>query len=438
MSELRGWDGTWLPNGDFLMAHENELLEVSPGGTRPFAKLPDYSYWFRWSPDGQALRFTVSETKGTHSIWELSSSGGNPHRVWPELAGTEHNDGTWTPDGKYFVFQVIHQTRVDLWAVREKGDLLRKADHRPVQLTAGPMSFEAPQPSGDGKKIYAVGDQLRAELVRYDAKSGQFLPYLEGASVTDLSFSPDGKWVAYVIYPDGNLWRSRVDGSQKLQLTSKVPELASLPQWSPDGKQIVFSGGSPGHAFGLYVISADGGTPRLLPVTEISAGRASWMPDGSSIFFRDAAGPSAPGASLKIVELKNLQITTIPDPQNIILPAASPDGRYVAATSVDGQKLMLLELSSRKWSELLKMNVGFTNWSPDSKYIYFDTGLSENHAVYRVRVADRRLERLADLKGLRQVVFTGFPWSGVTPNGAPLLLRDVSSQEVYALDFEIP
>jgi hypothetical protein len=71
--------------------------------------------------------------------------------------------------------------------------------------------------------IYAVGEQPRAELVRYDAKSGQFLPYLDGASITDVSFSPDGHWLAYVTYPDGILWRSRVNGTQKLQLTSAGP-----------------------------------------------------------------------------------------------------------------------------------------------------------------------------------------------------------------------
>jgi hypothetical protein len=55
-----------------------------------------------------------------------------------------------------------------------------------------------------------------------------------------------------------------------------------------------------------------------------------------------------------------------------------------------------------------------------------------------VRVADRKLERLADLMGLHRVVFAWIPWSGVTPDRSPLLPRDISSQEVYALDFETP
>jgi Tol biopolymer transport system component len=122
----------------------------------------------------------------------------------------------------------------------------------------------------------------------------------------------------------------------------------------------------------------------------------------------------------------------------VFTTVASPDGHYLAGPSVDGQKLLLFDFSTHNWSEFLKTSVGRTNWSQDSKYIYFDSGLSENPAFYRVRLADRKLERLADLKGLRRVVYAWIPWSGVTPDGAPLLLRDVSSQEVYALDFEAP
>jgi Tol biopolymer transport system component len=187
------------------------------------------------------------------------------------------------------------------------------------------------------------------------------------------------------------------------------------------------------------VISADGGTPRLLPVAEFNALGPSWMQNGASILFYDTSGAGTvmPGVE-KLEDLKTLQVTTIPDSQNLLYPVGSPDGRYITAASVDGQRIMLFDFSTRKWSELLKASVGSTSWSQDSKYIYFDTGLVENAVLNRVRVADKKLERLADLKGFRRVVFAWIPWSGVTPDGAPLLLRDISSQEVYALDFETP
>ncbi|HXY08307.1 MAG TPA: protein kinase [Terriglobales bacterium] len=437
VSEPTGWDGTWLPNGNFLIARNKELLEVSPGGTRKFATLPDFSYWFRWSPDGQVLRFTVSEGSGANSMWELPASGGSPTRVLPEFTGTTHEHGIWTPDGRYFIFQVLRQNRMDLWAIREKSDPIHKVDRRPVQLTSGPMSFNAPQPSSDGRKIYAVGEQPRAELVRYDSKSGQFLPYLEGASVTEVSFSRDGQWVAYSTYPDGVLWRSRIDGSQKLQLTSKASGYGESPQWSPDGKQIAFSGGVPESRSLLYLVSAEGGTPRSFSVAEFSVVGPSWAPDGNSIVFNDTTGTSTPG-TIKSVDLKTLQVTNVPDSKGMFVPQCSPDGRYIAVSSRDGQKLMLFDVKAQKWSELLKTNVGYVNWSKDSRYIYYDTGLGSDPAFYRVRVADRKVERVADLKGFRRVVFGWLPWGGVTPDGAPLVPRDISTQEVYALDFEAP
>jgi hypothetical protein len=45
-------------------------------------------------------------------------------------------------------------------------------------------------------------------------KSKQFVPFLSGISATDPTFSRDGRWVAYVSYPDHILWRSRGDGSE--------------------------------------------------------------------------------------------------------------------------------------------------------------------------------------------------------------------------------
>ena len=105
-----------------------------------------------------------------------------------------------------------------------------------LQLTAGPMLFGAMTWSPDGKKLFAQGLQDRGELIRYDAQHRAFVPFLSGIWATDLRFSRDGQWVAYVSYPEGTLWRSRVDGSDRLQLTNP-PVSTALPRWSPDGTQ---------------------------------------------------------------------------------------------------------------------------------------------------------------------------------------------------------
>jgi Tol biopolymer transport system component len=307
--------------------------------------------------------------------------------------------------------------------------------HEPEQLTAGPLSFLSPQPSLDGKKIFVIGEQPRAELVRYDAKFGQFVPYLGGISAMGVSFSRDGQWVSYVSYPEGDLWRCRVDGSERLQLTS-APFFVNSAEWSPDGRRIAFSAAQPGKAEQLYLVATDGGTPHELSVGELGVDRVSWAPDGGSIDFFDVASPEK--HFIRSVDLKTLKVYTLPDSEKWGAPVRSPDGRYLVASSVDGQQLMLFDFATQKWSELATISIGFTQWSADSKYVYFDTGASAEPAINRIRISNHQMQRVASLKGLPRVVTPWVSWSGLTPDGSPLLMRDTGTQEVYALDFEAP
>jgi Tol biopolymer transport system component len=129
------------------------------------------------------------------------------------------------------------------------------------------MALGWPLPSRDGKKLFAVGRIRRGELVRWDSKLRQFATFLSGISAQDVSFSRDGKWVAYVSYPEGTLWRSKPDGSEKLQL-SYPPLYAMLPRWSPDGKKILFMDLSTGKLGRTYLVSAEGGSPQNLMAEE--------------------------------------------------------------------------------------------------------------------------------------------------------------------------
>jgi len=439
LSDIPGVDGGWMPNGDLLVAHQNQLWAVpKEGGTaRKFADPGGLSWWFRWSLDGKVLRFTGNAGSHGNNLWEISADGTNLHRFlagWPE--GKETLMGNWTPDGKYFVFILGGATHDDIWAVREKGDWFHKVDRQPVQLTSGPLSFAAPQPGLDGKKIFVVGAQLRAELSRYDSKSSQFLPYLGGISAVGASFSPDGQWVAYFSFPDGQLWRSRIDGSDKLQLTSS-PSLFESARWSPDGRQIAYVSSQPGQIDRLCLVEKDGGSPRVLYETYGMA-RPSWRRDGRAIVVSEA--PTVPEkGELKLVDSKSGQVNALPGSTGLIFPVVSPDGRYLAAGAADSKKLKLYDFSTQAWQEFAPpAGVGRTEWSADSRYLYFDNGLSADPAVYRFRIADHKVELVTSLKNFRRAQWGDLPWFGLTPNGDPLLMRDIGSQEVYALDFEEP
>jgi tricorn protease-like protein len=89
-----------------------------------------------------------------------------------------------------------------------------------------------------------------------------------------------------------------------------LPMYAGMPRWSPDGKKIVFFGGDPEHPARLYVISSDGGTPRLLAAGEFQAVSPSWMADGNSIVFVDTKGGEATGM-VKMINVNTSQVTAV-------------------------------------------------------------------------------------------------------------------------------
>jgi Tol biopolymer transport system component len=292
-------------------------------------------------------------------------------------------------------------------------------------------------PSKDGKRIFSFGSQPRAELVRLDPKAG-LVPYFAGISATDLAFSADGQWVAYVSVPEHILWRSRIDGSEPLQLTSTWMH-AALPRWSPDGKQIVFMGRSDNTNYRAYLISASAGEPReLIPGAEVGFD-PSWSPDGRSIVLALNYADSPGGSGISILDLPSKKLSQLPESQDLFSPRWSPDGKYIAAITRDSQKLMLFQLSTQKWTELAALPVvGYPSWSRDGQYLYFDTAFTEDPAFFRCRISDHKLEKLLSLKGTRRFLGELGSWTGLAPDDSPLLARDISSQEIYALDWQAP
>ena len=299
------------------------------------------------------------------------------------------------------------------------------------------MSFLAATVSPDGKKIFADGYQGRGELVRYDAKSRQFVPYLSGISAGELDFTRDGKWVTYIVYPEGTLWRSRADGSERLQL-SDASAIAALPRWSPDGSQLTYASTRRGSPLRVLVVSSQGGSPQELLSSDQGEIDPSWSPDGKKIAF--GASPEV-HLGIRIVELASHQVTTIPGSEDFFSPRWSPDPRYIAALTADSKKIMLFDFTKREWSVWIDEPgaIGFPTWSADGKFLYYDTNFDQHSTFRRVRVGETRSELVADLQSLRRYsAWPVFGWSGLAPDGSALFTRDLSSDEIYALDLDLP
>ena len=433
-------DASWAPDGQTIVFAKGNSLNLASGdgtGAHAILTVDGTPGWIRWSPDAKKIRFTVTDPKAaTESLWEAGADGRNPH---PLLLGW-HNPpaeccGSWTPDGRYFVFQSTQNGRPDIWAIREQRTLFGKSSQGPTQLTTGPMDFLGPLPGRDSKEIFVVGRQGRGELARYDVKSQRFVPYLSGLSGEGVAFSNDGQWLAYASVPEQNLWKRKVDGSERVQLTFP-PLQAYEPRWSPDGKKIAFQGITPGQPWKMYLISADGGEPEEVMS---GIGDLGWSPDGTSLIFHSGMADflSTSPRAIRLLDLKTRQVSTIPGSEGLYSPRWSPDGRYIAALRVGPETMQIFEVRAKRWTELTKIGVDFPIWSRDSKYIYFDS--SENAPdLYRVRIADKKLEKVVSLRGMRLAPVFGGLLTGLAPDDSPLVLRDVGSQEIYALDLELP
>jgi Tol biopolymer transport system component/DNA-binding winged helix-turn-helix (wHTH) protein len=443
VGDLQAEDATWLPDGREVAYVRGKGLYRAQNDGAEVRKLASFSgipSWPRWSPDGSRLRITVTDSiNGFSSLWEVSADGHTADSIltaWNRAPS--ECCGSWTPDGSYFVFQATRDGKTEIWAIRERRGLPFSSS-QPVRLTAGQMNSLAPMVSQNGKKLYVIGEQLRGELVHYDARSGEFVPCLAGISAEFVDFSRDGKWVTYVGFPDRILWRSRIDGTERLQLTAH-PVQATMPRWSPDGKRIAYFDAAPGKPWGIYLISAEGGKSEPLLNEPRNQMDPNWSPDGDSVIFSyfplfDRVPPVKLGVYM--VDLRTRNVKKLPGSDGLWVPRWSSDGLHVVARSADSQSLMLFDFATQTWSELAKdIYVVPVNWSADGRsVVYVRRGAQP--AILRVAIADRKVEEIVSLRDLRQTGFRGAIWTGLTPDDSPMFLRDTGTQEIYALDLRM-
>jgi Tol biopolymer transport system component len=450
VGDLTGRDAAWSIDGKQIVLSKGSILFLASSTGKQVRELFTANgsvFAPRFSPDGQRIRFTLSDNdQNTTTLWEIGRDGSSPHAL---LADWQFASmaccGSWSADGRYYIFQVTQKvlytdtTITSLWVLSDPGRSSHEHASIPVALTGGPMSFGSASPSRDNKNIWAIGVRPVGEVVKYDLATKQFVPVAGGISATDVDFSSDGKWVTYVALPEGTLWRSHADGTQRLQLTA-APELAALPRWSPDGKQIGYVSMQPGKLGKISIIPADGGTSHEILPDSGSQIDVNWSPDGTRIMFGDFAH-DAEQLSIQVLDLKTHKAVAVPGSEGLFSPRWSPDGRYIAALSRDNTVLKLFDFKSQQWSDWLITAAGSVNypvWSADGKYIFFDDFVNNDESIRRVKVGEKNSERVFVLGRIERYVGAFGPWSGRTPDGSWMFVRDRSTQEVYKLSVELP
>ncbi len=142
------------------------------------------------------------------------------------------------------------------------------------------------------------------------------------------------------------------------------------------------------------------------------------------------------------LNLKTGEETVLPGTLGMGMAIVSPDGRYLAGISVPSQSLLLYDMVAGKTRKLVDY-AEYPIWSPDGKYVYYGTlspwltVMAEKTGFLRVKIADASIERLVPPPPFPVNGNWGF-WSGLTPDGSLLVLRDLGTSDIYALDADLP
>jgi Tol biopolymer transport system component len=165
-----------------------------------------------------------------------------------------------------------------------------------------------------------------------------------------------------------------------------------------------------------------------------------WSQDGNLLVFGGFSWVEGGADAIRLWDRRTKQVSILPGSKGLYNPRWSPNERYILATAIGDRKLLLFDFASQKWADLAEftVNLSFKDWSRDGKYLYASTLFERDSALFRIRISDGKQEQLINLKNIRQAVGSFGPWTGLTPDDSPLLVRDVGTQEIYVLDWEAP
>ena len=434
-------DATWMPDGNrLLIANGNELTVVGADGSDPhkLVTTPALAFWLRWSPDGRRLRFTLRDSKRqTTELWEVQADGSNLHPLLPGWSQPASECcGNWTPDGQRFVFESSHSGRSEIWVRRERPWYLAASEPWPV--TNDPIAYETPSTSPDGDRIYFIGANLQWELLRALPRSTMFTVLAQNLSTaTFAEYSEDGKWVAWLNASDLSLWRSRIDGTERIELTTPPLRIFNM-KWSPDNRRLALMAKEPGKPWKIYLIDSEGG--KLTPLLDEDRNEADpdWSPDGQSIVFgrlpdrMDSRQPKA----IYLLNLQTRKVTEIPGSTGLFSPRLSPDGRYIAAMRLDQKALLLFDRLQNHWTTLTTHGVGDPAWAHDGRSLFFQDFLEKGKPIYRIDVPNGEPQPVASIANLLPTAATDYRLIGLAPGDLPVVSVYTSTVNLYSVDLK--
>jgi len=433
-------DATWMPDGQgLLIANGNDLTEVGADGSDPhkLITVPGLAFWLRWSPDGRHLRFTLRDAgRQTSELWEVAADGTHLHPLLPDWNHPAAECcGNWTSDGADFVFESWRNGHSQIWVLRKRPWPFSEREPRPI--TSGPLDYEAPSTSPGSHRIYFIGVNPQFELFQAVPHSPAFTTLDQNLNSASLvQYSPDGQWVAWLNASDGSLWRSRTNGSERIELTTPPLRLFSM-KWSPDDKRLALMAEEPGKPWKLYLIDAEGGNPKPLLNEERNEADPNWSSDGQTLLFGrlpDRMDSERKPKAIYLLDVDTHKVTEVPGSVGLFSPRLSPDGRSILAIRLDQHALLLYDRAQQRWTTLTTHGVGDPFWSHDGRFVYFQDFLEAGKPIYRIAVPGGQAVQVATIADLHPIAAIDYRLIGLATGDLPIVSARTSTVNLYSVD----
>jgi serine/threonine protein kinase len=416
----------WSPDGRAVVFNDRRTLyKIDEDGQnlRKIWDAPADLDALSFSPDGRQLSATIRSDPAR--LWSVNADGQNAHPLrldWP--ANASQHSGQWTPDGRHFVFSSDREERLNLYELATPPWFAFWRKPTAARITGNQLPILAAAPMRDSQGLFVLGKTDEGAMRAYDPRSKKLLPYLDDLSMLEFVISPDRQWMAYSEYPSRHLWKSRLDGSERVQLTSSY---AVMQQWSPDGKWLAYSDWQ-----NVYLVSAAGGAPQKLTPDGADGVAPSWFPDGKSIAFNNFPDPNKP-FRIHVIDLATRRISDMPGADRYFVPSWSPDGKYMVAMAQNPSRMVLYSAQTKTWKDLHTFDVpwGYWIWASDSKSIYMGLILG-NNGIYQLTVPQGKWKQLCGLEGASDPQDPD-SFLSLTPDGQPAIMSRTGVGQIYSL-----
>lgn len=282
---------------------------------------------------------------------------------------------------------------------REDGNIYSLINGTVKRQTFNPFRVLSPSLSPDGKYIAYNSILPRSEIFRRKTNGDEETQLTFDSHSDEPDWSPDGKKIVFNRL--GDIYVMDVDGKSVVQLTNH-PESNWSPDWSPDGREIIFLSTREG-LIKLYIMNADGTSQRPLLVHGSWIADSKWSPTGRYIAYKGKfeIPPKIGTRQIYVINTVNQKLTLITDDDlEHYTPAWSPNAEEIvfAAGRDQERDIYVIRLADRRITQLTRTPESEfqPTWSPDGRHIAFVFEKDARVDIYHMTRNGDNLTNLTD------------------------------------------